>query len=116
MNAAYLEALKMDYKYTPLIRNFLYKLDLYCFNFFSIECFIFHDVDLVPEDDRTFYSCHSTFPRHLSVGVDKFNYILPYDYLVGGVFAITREHYRIINGYSNTYWGWGAEGNFNSRY
>lgn len=37
------------------------------------HCFIFHDVDLIPEDDRTLYSCPIS-PRHLSVAVDKFNY------------------------------------------
>ncbi len=65
---------------------------------------------MIPEDDRTMYSCPHHNPRHLSAAVDKFEYILPYDYLVGGVFAISKEHYRKLNGYSNTYWGWGAEG------
>lgn len=89
MNAAYLEALKMRSK---------------------IDCFIFHDVDLIPEDDRNLYSC-PPLPRHLSAAIDKFDYKLPYDYLVGGVFAISTKHYEMINGYSNIYWGWGAEGN-----
>jgi hypothetical protein len=86
MNAAYLEALKLD----------------------KFDCFIFHDVDLLPEDDRNMYSCF-TKPRHLSVSIDKFHYTLPYDYLVGGVFAIRTEQYRQVNGYSNSYWGWGGE-------
>lgn len=34
---------------------------------------------------------------------------LPYNYLVGGVFAISKEHLIQVNGYSNLYWGWGAE-------
>lgn len=54
------------------------------------------------------YTCYKQ-PRHLSVSIDKFHYTLPYDYLVGGVFAIRTEQYRQVNGYSNSYWGWGGE-------
>lgn len=74
----------------------------------KIDCVIFHDVDLVPEDDRNMYACTST-PKHISVAIDKFNYLLPYGYLVGGVFSIKAEQYKLINGYSNSYWGWGGE-------
>ncbi|KAH8864718.1 Beta-1,4-N-acetylgalactosaminyltransferase bre-4 [Schistosoma japonicum] len=41
----------------------------------NFDCFIFHDVDLLPEDDRNLYHCTNQ-PRHLSVAVDKFNYRL----------------------------------------
>jgi len=74
----------------------------------DIECFIFHDVDLLPEDDRNLYRC-SDVPRHLSVGIDKWGYQLPYDALFGGVIAMRKEHFAQVNGYSNEYWGWGAE-------
>lgn len=37
------------------------------------QCFVFHDVDLLPEDDRNLYSCPQQ-PRHMSVAVDKFHY------------------------------------------
>ncbi|XP_033730776.1 beta-1,4-galactosyltransferase 6-like, partial [Pecten maximus] len=36
---------------------------------YNYTCFVFHDVDLVPEDDRIFYGCGKT-PRHLSVAID----------------------------------------------
>ncbi|XP_074603253.1 beta-1,4-N-acetylgalactosaminyltransferase bre-4-like [Brevipalpus obovatus] len=74
----------------------------------DFNCFIFHDVDLIPEDDRNLYSCQFT-PWHMSVAVDKFNYQLPYPGLVGGVFAISKAHFTLVNGYSNLYWGWGGE-------
>ncbi|GMR62896.1 hypothetical protein PMAYCL1PPCAC_33091, partial [Pristionchus mayeri] len=72
------------------------------------DCFVFHDVDLLPEDDRNLYSCPEQ-PRHMSVAVDKFNYKLPYAGIFGGISALTKEHFEKINGFSNDYWGWGGE-------
>ncbi|KAL4233725.1 Beta-1 [Mactra antiquata] len=74
----------------------------------NFDCVIFHDVDLLPENDRNMYTC-GNHPRHMSIAVDKFRYKLPYLTLVGGVFSIKREQFQQVNGYSNLYWGWGAE-------
>ena len=46
-NAGYLEALRDDYW----------------------DCFVFHDVDLLPEDPRNIYNCPKE-PRHMSVGMN----------------------------------------------
>ena len=51
MNIAFVEALKLH----------------------NFQCFIFHDVDLVPEDDRNMYSC-PVQPRHMSVAIDEMGY------------------------------------------
>ncbi len=51
MNIAFVEALKM----------------------FPYQCFVFHDVDLLPEDDRNMYSCPIQ-PRHMSVAIDEMGY------------------------------------------
>ncbi|ENN77797.1 beta-1,4-N-acetylgalactosaminyltransferase bre-4 isoform X3 [Dendroctonus ponderosae] len=74
----------------------------------TYDCFIFHDVDLLPEDDRNLYTCPEQ-PRHMSVAVDMFNYRLPYPAIFGGVSAISRAHFKLLNGFSNSFWGWGGE-------
>ncbi|XP_023181981.1 beta-1,4-galactosyltransferase 2-like isoform X3 [Xiphophorus maculatus] len=66
------------------------------------------DYDLVPIDDRNLYRC-SDHPRHLSVAVDKFNFILPYATIFGGVSALSEQQFLKVNGFSNTFWGWGGE-------
>ncbi|XP_038581999.1 beta-1,4-galactosyltransferase 1-like [Micropterus salmoides] len=86
MNVGYAEALK-EYDY---------------------ECFVFSDVDLVPMDDRNLYRCFDK-PRHLAVAMDKFNFHLPYTAYFGGVSSLSKEQYLKINGFPNTYWGWGGE-------
>lgn len=37
------------------------------------DCFIFHDVDLLPMDDRNLYTCPDQ-PRHMSVAIDTFEF------------------------------------------
>ena len=76
---------------------------------FAWDCFIFHDVDLLPEDDRNLYSCPLTNPRHMSVAVSNWNYKLPYPNIFGGVVAINTKQFRMLNGFSNEFWGWGGE-------
>ncbi|CAF3378544.1 unnamed protein product [Rotaria socialis] len=75
---------------------------------YPFTCFIFHDVDLLPEDLRNIYKCGSR-PKHMSVAVDKFKYKLLYPTLFGGVTAFHTEDFIQANGYPNVYWGWGNE-------
>ncbi|XP_019729140.1 beta-1,4-galactosyltransferase 4 [Hippocampus comes] len=86
LNVGYLEALK-DY---------------------SWDCFIFHDVDLVPENDHNLYVCDSQ-PKHLVVGRNATGYKLHYKGYFGGVTAMSGKQFRKVNGFANTYWGWGGE-------
>ncbi len=37
------------------------------------SCYIFHDVDLLPENDNNLYICDG-MPKHMAVAVDKFEY------------------------------------------
>ncbi|VDN13459.1 unnamed protein product [Dibothriocephalus latus] len=39
----------------------------------NYSCFIFHEVDLLPEDDRMIYGCENQ-PLHMTATIDKFNY------------------------------------------
>ena len=41
---------------------------------FRPDCYIFHDVDLIPFDDRNLYLCNVTNPRHLGVHIDHWNF------------------------------------------
>nr|XP_027209139.1 beta-1,4-N-acetylgalactosaminyltransferase bre-4-like [Penaeus vannamei] len=75
---------------------------------YPYDCFIFHDVDLLPEDDRNLYTCPEQ-PRHMSIAIDSMGYKLPYNDIFGGVSAMTADQFRTVNGFSNKFWGWGGE-------
>ena len=45
----------------------------------------------------------------MSVAVDKFKYKLPYVDIFGGVSALSKKHFKQVNGFSNQFWGWGGE-------
>ncbi|KAK2154021.1 hypothetical protein LSH36_279g03144 [Paralvinella palmiformis] len=76
------------------------------------DCTIFHDVDLLPIDDRNLYSCPD-HPRHMCVATHYiFNYMPLYNNsyaMFGGVTSFRNDQFRSVNGYSNIYFGWGAE-------
>lgn len=38
-----------------------------------------------------------------------FHFRLPYAALFGGVSAMTVKQLRTVNGFSNSFWGWGGE-------
>ncbi|RZF32088.1 hypothetical protein LSTR_LSTR016192, partial [Laodelphax striatellus] len=72
------------------------------------DCYVFHDVDLLPEDDRNIYNCPQQ-PRHMAVAVNKFKYKLPYPTCFGGACALSQKHFEQVNGFSNMFWAWGGE-------
>nr|CAG4638650.1 EOG090X0AZ6 [Cyclestheria hislopi] len=75
---------------------------------FPTDCYIFHDVDLVPLRANNMYAC-TLQPRHMSSSINVFNYQLPYSQLFGGAVALLSKQFRRINGYSNEFFGWGGE-------
>jgi hypothetical protein len=76
------------------------------------NCFIFHDVDLLPEDKRAIYMCDD-LPTHFAVSVSSLNYEYGGAYLqnFGGITAFNRHQFKQINGFSNKFFGWGGEDN-----
>jgi glycosyltransferase involved in cell wall biosynthesis len=72
----------------------------------GFDYFAFHDVDMLPIDsDYSYIDC----PTHLATRAEQFGFRLPYDGYFGGVTLFDKESFVKINGYSNGYWGWGAE-------
>lgn len=39
------------------------------------ECFVFHDVDLLPESVDNVYKCDTKRPKQMAIAVSKFNYL-----------------------------------------
>ncbi|KAI0233041.1 Beta-1,4-galactosyltransferase 2 [Lamellibrachia satsuma] len=74
----------------------------------SYDCVIFHDVDMLLEDDRHFYRCSQNI-RHMGANVNKFGYRLAYYGLIGGASAFRKEHFQQVNGFTNKFYGWGGE-------
>ncbi|UJR09040.1 hypothetical protein I4U23_013289 [Adineta vaga] len=79
----------------------------------NVTCLILHDVDLIPENDRNFYTCEPLHPKHTTIRVrqigSKRGYSRYYEFLIGGVLLLTPDMYKKVNGFSNLYWGWGGE-------
>ncbi|XP_041479655.1 beta-1,4-galactosyltransferase 6-like [Lytechinus variegatus] len=72
------------------------------------DCYVFHDVDHLALNANNYYGCDS-MPRHFISGDDYWDYRILYDSLFGGVTGLTTSQMRHVNGFSNMYWGWGAE-------
>lgn len=71
--------------------------------------FIFHDVDMLVQGPAN-YSCPSN-PTLLATNASQFGWKMPFPEYFGGVVAFSREHFEVINGYSNRFEGWGGEDN-----
>lgn len=38
------------------------------------DCFIFHDVDMLPENASNIYQCDARFPKQMAISINKFFY------------------------------------------
>lgn len=71
------------------------------------DVFIFHDVDLLPQDDLgEWYAKFPRTPLHIARVWERYSNNPKY---FGGVVCFSSADYKRINGYPNTFWGWGGE-------
>ena len=70
---------------------------------------VWHDIDMVPEDESCDYSYNPDSPKHLAVRISQSDYGLKYQEYFGGAVLFTKEQVMATNGYSNDYWDWGME-------
>lgn len=70
--------------------------------------YVFHDVDMIPIEKKASYEVVET-PTHYAAIVEQFGWNLAYEQYVGGVTAFDDDSFKKINGFSNQYFGWGAE-------
>ncbi|XP_044754645.1 xylosylprotein 4-beta-galactosyltransferase [Coccinella septempunctata] len=72
----------------------------------NYDYFAMHDVDLLPLNENLSYA-YPEQPYHLAAPNLHPRY--HYAKFIGGIFLINREHFEMVNGLSNQYWGWGLE-------
>ena len=76
-------------------------------------CYSFHDVDLIPEDDRNLFACLNDISIHQCDKYTKFDYITQYasgrHITAGGSSLISHDQYKYTNGHPNSFFGWGVE-------
>ncbi|XP_060527909.1 beta-1,4-galactosyltransferase 7 [Cylas formicarius] len=65
-----------------------------------------HDVDLLPLNHQLKYS-YPEQPFHLAAPELHPRY--HYAKFIGGILLINRDHFELVKGLSNRYWGWGLE-------
>ena len=68
--------------------------------------YCFHDVDMLPLISDYSYVSN---PTHLAGEAEQFGFKLPYQGYFCGVTLFDKHSFIKVNGYSNDYWGWGAE-------
>ena len=66
-----------------------------------------HDVDLLPMNPNLTYAYPEEGPFH--VASPNLHPRYHYPTFVGGILLVNRDHYELVDGMSNKYWGWGLE-------
>lgn len=66
-----------------------------------------HDVDLLPMNLELPYQFPETGPYH--VAAPHLHPRYHYQTFIGGILLVNRNHFGLVDGLSNKYWGWGLE-------
>ncbi|CAH2248087.1 beta-1,4-galactosyltransferase 1-like [Pararge aegeria] len=74
----------------------------------GFPCLVLHDVDLLPLKLANIYACTEQ-PRHMSCSINKYRFVLPYLNLFDGAVSISSKQFKLVNGMSNKYFGWGGD-------
>lgn len=80
----------------------------------DFDCFVLHDVDMLPENLDNQYICNKNYPTQMAISVSIYKYLekAPNYFIneyTGGVTSYSKDIFRKINGYSNLFFGWGGE-------
>jgi len=75
---------------------------------YKYDYLILHDVDFIPVWDEVDYS-FTEVPCMIAGAASQFGYRLTYPTFFGGVVTCSKEHYELINGFSNQFKGYGGE-------
>lgn len=72
------------------------------------DSYVFHDVDLLPVgvDIASYYAKYPREPVHIARCWDRYNDDNKY---FGGILSFNRQDFELIDGFPNTFWGWGGE-------
>ncbi|XP_071099414.1 beta-1,4-galactosyltransferase 7-like [Haliotis cracherodii] len=75
----------------------------------SEECdyIAMHDVDLLPLNPALSYSYPENGPFHIAA--PNLHPLYHYKTFVGGILLLRSSDFKLLNGLSNRYWGWGRE-------
>lgn len=74
----------------------------------DFDYLILHDVDFIPVQGKVDYSFCST-PTMIAGEASQFDYKLCYPEFFGGVVILSKEHFELVNGFSNQFKDYGGE-------
>jgi len=73
----------------------------------EFNSFVFHDVDLLPQPIiLEWYERLPDAPIHIAKCWNRYNNNPKY---FGGIVAFSRRDFEVLDGFPNTFWGWGGE-------